>query len=333
VTADLDVPLPDAEAEAAARQRQSQLTKPAGALGRLEDLSVWVAGRQGACPPRRFARVRVVIFAGDHGVAARGVSAYPPEVTAQMVANFAAGGAAVNVLAELVGATVRVADLAVGRPSGRIDVEDALSEEAAAAAYESGRALADEEVDAGADLLLPGDMGIGNTTPCAVLVAAVTGAEPPAVTGRGSGVDDARWMRKVAVVRDGLRRSRNAAGDPLRLLATVGGADLAAMTGFLAQAAVRRTPVVLDGVVSATCALLADWLAPGAAQWYLAGSRSPEPAQRFALERLDLVPLLDLGLRLGEGTGALLAVPLLQAAVATLADMATFDEAGVSERA
>jgi nicotinate-nucleotide--dimethylbenzimidazole phosphoribosyltransferase len=342
----IDVPLRDAEAEAAARSRQATLTKPAGALGRLEELACWVASVQGTCPPRAFGRIRAVIFAGDHGVAAAGVSAYPPEVTGQMVANFLAGGAAVNVLARQVVATVRVVDLAVDaelpaeisgfkvrRSSGHIDHEDALTPAQTEAAFAAGRSIADEEVDGGADLLIPGDMGIGNTTPCAVLVAALTDREAAALTGRGTGIDDAGWMRKVAVVRDALRRARRVAPDPMALLACAGGADLAAMTGFLVQAALRRTPVLLDGVVSATCAVLADSLAPGASQWWLAGSRSTEPAQQAALERLGLTPILDLGLRLGEGTGGLLAVPVLAAAVGTLAEMATFADAGVTDRA
>ncbi|MEP6464575.1 MAG: nicotinate-nucleotide--dimethylbenzimidazole phosphoribosyltransferase [Frankiaceae bacterium] len=339
----IDVPSRNAEAEAAARARQALLTKPAGALGRLEDLAIWVASVQGRCPPRPFARIRVVIFAGDHGVASAGVSAYPAEVTGQMVANFLAGGAAVNVLARQAGATVRVVDMAVDgdtpaeiaehkvrRGSARIDREDALTTAETQAAFDAGRTIADEEVDAGADLLVPGDMGIGNTTSCAVLIAALTDQEATAVTGRGTGIDDAGWMRKVTVVRDALRRARRAPADPIALLGCAGGADLAAMTGFLVQAALRRTPVLLDGVVSATCAVLADTVAPGARQWWLAGSRSPEPAQRAALERLELTPILDLGLRLGEGTGGLLAVPVLAAAVATLAEMATFGESGVT---
>lgn len=335
----------DEAATAAARARQGTLTKPAGALGRLEDLAVWLAGAQGTCPPRPIRRPRVVIFAGDHGIAAAGVSAYPPAVTGQMVTNFLAGGAAVNVLARVAGATVRVVDMAVDadtpaevrrhkvrRGSGRIDVADALSPEECRAALAAGRAIADEEVDAGADLLVPGDMGIGNTTPAAALVAALTGSDPQEVVGRGTGIGDAGWMRKVRAVRDALRRTRDRAGDPGGLLAAAGGADLAAMTGFLLQAAVRRTPVVLDGVVSGACALAAHRIAPGAADWWLAGHRSPEPAHGIALAALRLDPVLDLGLRLGEGTGALLALPVLAAAGATLREMATFAEAGVADR-
>ncbi len=351
LAAAVEAPSPAARDEAAARQRR--LTKPAGALGRLEDLSVWLCGVQGACPPRPIERARVVIFAGDHGVARSGVSAYPPEVTAQMVLNFLAGGAGVNVLARLSGATVRVVDLAVDadyaalgasippevlrhkvrRGSGDISIEDALTREEAERAFAAGLAIADEEVDGGADLLITGDMGIGNTTPAAALAALLTGVEVAELVGRGTGIDDAGWMRKCAAVRDAARRGRERKGDPIELLAAVGGADLAAMTGFLVQAAVRRTPVLLDGVVSGACALVAHRIAYRARGWWLAGHRSTEPAHQAALERLDLDPVLDLGLRLGEGTGALLALPLLRAAGATLSEMATFDEAGVTDRA
>ena len=338
---------PSEQARAAARERQRRLTKPPGALGRLEDLSVWLAGVQDACPPRPIERARVVVIAGDHGIARAGVSAYPPEVTGQMVRNFLAGGAAVNVLARSAGATVRVVDLAVDadlddlpadvtrvkvrRGSGRLDVEDALTREEAERAFSVGRALADEKVDAGADLLVPGDMGIGNTTPAAVLTGALTDGDAAEVVGRGTGVDDAGWMRKTAAVRDGLRRTRAVLGDPLQVLATGGGADLAAMTGFLLQAAVRRTPVILDGVVSGACALVAHRIAPRAADWWLAGHRSTEPAHARALARLSLEPVVDYGMRLGEGSGALVALPVLRAAGAILAEMATFDEAGVAE--
>ncbi|MGN6330145.1 MAG: nicotinate-nucleotide--dimethylbenzimidazole phosphoribosyltransferase [Motilibacteraceae bacterium] len=336
---------PDEHARAEALSRQAVLTKPTGALGRLEDLSVWLAGAQGVCPPRPLERVRVVVFAGDHGVARSGVSAYPPEVTAQMVGNFLAGGAAVNVLARSVGASVRVVDMAVDsdtpsevsrdkvrRGSGRIDVEDAMTLEEAEAAFRAGIRIADEEVDAGADLLIPGDMGIGNTTPAAVLVGLLTRSDAVSVMGRGTGIDDRAWMRKCAAVRDAMRRGRPHLGDPVRLMAAVSGADLAAMTGFLVQAAARRTPVVLDGVVSGAAALLAQRISFRSVDWWLAGHRSTEPAHAKALERLALEPLLDYQLRLGEGTGALLAVPLLRAAQATLAEMATFEQAGVSDR-
>ncbi len=336
----------DADAAAAARARQRTLTKPAGALGRLEDLSVWVASCQGRCPPAQFERARVVVFAGDHGVSRRGVSAYPPEVTAQMVANIDTGGAAINALAGVAGATVRVADLAVDadaltqrigaykvrRGSGDITTEDALSATETAAAIEAGQRIADEEVDAGADILIAGDMGIGNSTPSTVLVAALTESEPVVAVGYGTGIDDAGWARKTAALRDALYRARTVLPDPVALLGCCGGADLAAMAGFCAQAAVRRTPLLLDGLAVTAAALVADQLAPGARQWWQAGHRSPEPAHALALARLELEPIVDLRMRLGEGTGAAVALPVLRAAVAALASMATFSAAGVSTR-
>lgn len=333
---------PDAEAAAAASARQGSLTKPAGALGRLEELSIWVASCQGQCPPTQFERARVVVFAGDHGVARSGVSAYPPEVTAQMVANIEAGGAAINVLAEVVGASVRVVDIAVDRDetgahkvrrsSGDIAVEDALTEDDVTAAIEAGRQIADEEVDAGADLLIAGDMGIGNTTAATVLVAALTNTEPVVAVGRGTGIDDAGWARKTAAVRDALYRAHRVRHDARGLLRVGAGADLAAMAGFLAQAAVRRTPVLLDGVVVTAAALVAERLAPGARAWWQAGHRSTEPAHTLALAQLELEPIVELKMRLGEGSGAAVALPVVRAAIATLAHMATFDSAQVAGR-
>ena len=213
------------------------------------------------------------------------------------------------------------------RSSGDIAVEDALSQDEVSAAVAAGRAIADEEVDAGADLLIAGDMGIGNTTPATVLVAALTNTEPVAVVGRGTGIDDAGWIRKTAAVRDALYRAHAVRSDPVGLLRVAGGADLAAMAGFLAQAAVRRTPVLLDGVVVTAAALVAERLAPGARAWWQAGHRSTEPAHTLALAQLELEPIVDLRMRLGEGTGAAVALPVLRAAIATLTDMATFDSA------
>jgi nicotinate-nucleotide--dimethylbenzimidazole phosphoribosyltransferase len=339
---------PDRDAAAAARARQDTLTKPRGALGRLEELAIWAASCQAQCPPQDFQRARVVVFAGDHGVARSGVSAYPPEVTAQMVANIEAGGAAINALAGVAGATVRVVDLAVDAPSGPgalseevgahkvrrssgdIAVEDALTEGETVGAIEAGRRIADEEVDGGADLLIAGDMGIGNTTPAAVLVAALTNSEPVAVVGFGTGIDDAGWARKTAAVRDALFRARSVLGAPVGLLRCCGGADLAAMAGFCAQAAVRRTPLLLDGMAVTAAALVAEQLAPGARMWWQAGHRSTEPGHSVALASLMLDPILDLGMRLGEGTGAAVALPVLRGAVAALSSMATFQEAGVA---
>ncbi len=337
---------PDTAAAAAARARQDTLTKPRGALGRLEDLSIWVSSCQGQCPPTQFERARIVVFAGDHGVATSGVSAYPPEVTAQMVANIAAGGAAINVLADIAGAGVRVVDIAVDadaasleigavkirRGSGDITKEDALTEQEARDAIDAGRQIADQEVDAGADLLIAGDMGIGNTTPATVLVAALTGVEPVAAVGYGTGIDDAGWARKTAAVRDAMFRTEHVLANPVATLQCCGGADLAAIAGFCAQAAIRRTPVLLDGMVVTAAALIAEQLAPGARLWWQAGHRSTEPAHALALAQLGLDPIVDLRMRLGEGSGAAMALPVLRAAVATCASMATFADANVTDR-
>lgn len=286
------------------------------------------------------------MFAGDHGVAAKGVSAYPAEVTAQMMTAFADGVAAVNVLAAAAGASVRVVDMAVDadtgeavsrhkvrRGSGAVDVEDALTADETVEAVAAGRAVADEETDGGADLLVIGGMGVGSTTPAAVIASAIIGIEPVAVVGRGPGLDDARWMRKVTVIRDALRRARRVMPDPLALLRTVGGADFAAMAGFLTQAAARRTPVILDGLVTGAAALIAEEFAPGARQWWVAGHLADEPAHGLVLEQLELTALLDLDMRLGQGTGALAALPLVQAAARLLADMARLDQSGVTGEA
>nr|WP_255620869.1 nicotinate-nucleotide--dimethylbenzimidazole phosphoribosyltransferase [Pseudonocardia sp. DSM 110487] len=321
---------PDVDARRAAVARHAELDVPAGALGRLAELGVWLAAAQGACPPRPLARPRVVVIAGDHGIAAAGVSAYAPGDTARQVAAIREHTAPVRVLASVAGVSVRVVDVAldadgddrhrVRRGSGRIDREDALSADETEKAFDAGRALADEEVDAGADLLVPASLGVGATTPAATLVAALTSTEPVAVIGRGSGIDDAGWMRKAAAVRDALRRARPHVRDPLALLRVAGGADLAALTGFCVQSALRRTPVLLDGLVVGAAALLADELAKGAREWWIYAQRSPDPAMALVEEHLGLAPVLDLGVRLGDGTGAVAAVPLLQMAARLLAE-------------
>ena len=329
--------------EATARQRQ--LVKPEGSLGRIEELAAWLTSVQGQCPPRPLERVRVVVFAGDHGVAAHDVSAFPQEVTGQMVTAMVAGQAAVNAIAHTVGATVRVVDMSVAvdvpdlpdevtrhkvrASTGDIAVEDAMTMAESEASFAAGVAIADEEVDGGADLLVPADMGIANSTTAAAIIGLLSNRDAGAVTGRGTGIDDQTWIRKAAAVRDAMRRGRPLRARQLELLATVGGPDFAAMTGFLLQAAVRRTPVLLDGLVTGACAMLAHRIAYRAAAWWQAGHRSTEPAHELALARLQFDPLLDYRMRLGEGTGALLAVPLLRAAQATLADVATFDQAQV----
>ncbi len=281
-----------------------------------------------------------------------GTSAYPPEVTAQMVANFVAGGAAATVLARAHGVRVRVVDVSVDvdwtasglsvpaevtgrrirRGSGSIDREDAMTREECVAGLLLGARIADELVDDGADLLIAGDMGIGNTTPAAALVGLLADVGPAQVVGRGTGIDDLTWMRKTAAVRDAMRRGRPHTDDPVALLATCGGPDLAATVGFLLEAAARRTPVLLDGVVSCACALVAVRVSAQVSQWWLASHRSTEPAAAVALDHLSLDPLLDLGMRLGEGSGALVALPLVRSAGDLLREMATFDSAGVSSR-
>ncbi|NYI90275.1 nicotinate-nucleotide--dimethylbenzimidazole phosphoribosyltransferase [Amycolatopsis endophytica] len=336
-----DVPGPDEASRAEAVRRHEELLKPAGSLGELEGLGEWVAACQGAVPPRRFQRPRVIVFAGDHGIAAKGVSAYRPEVTGQLVDHLLKGVGPVAVAASVADAGLRVVDIAVTGEtpvaeyrvragSGSIDVEDALTEDEVNAALRAGAAIADAEVDEGADLLVAGSVGVGASTPAAVLVAALTGAEPVAVVGRGSGIDDDGWMRKTLAVRDALRRARAVLPDPVALLRTAGGADLAALTGFLAQAAVRRTPVLLDGLAVAAAALVAEELAPGARSWWQAAHADAEPAHRMVLEHLDLKPIVDLGLRLGDGTGAATALPLLITASRLLTDLPTHAEAGVS---
>ncbi|GHF84478.1 nicotinate-nucleotide--dimethylbenzimidazole phosphoribosyltransferase [Amycolatopsis bartoniae] len=336
-----DVPQPDELARAEARRRHATLLKPVESLGRLEELGAWIAACQGVCPPRPFQRPRVVIFAADHGIAAKGVSAYPQETTAQLVDALVKGTGVPNALAGVAGAGLRVVDVGVDadtavqefkvrRGSGSIDTEDALTEAEVEAALRAGVEIANAEVDAGADLLVAGDLGVGVSTPSAVLVAALTGTEPVAVVGRGSGIDDNAWMRKAAAIRDALRRARTVLADPLALLRTSAGADLAAMTGFLAQAAVRRTPVLLDGLTSVAAALVAEELVPNARAWWLAASRCAEPAHDLALEHLDLKPVLDLNIRLGEAAGALAALPLLTMAVRVLTDVATYEEAEVT---
>lgn len=329
----IDVPLPDSRAHADALARLDALVKPVGALGRLEELAAWLSAAHGVVPPRPLDDVRVVVFAGDHGVSA--TSAYPREVTAAMVRVFLMGKSGVNVLARQVGARVRVLDIAVDddlsdvpsevraykvrRGSGSIDVEDALEPGEASRAFEAGREVADAEISSGADLLIPGDMGIGNTAVAAALVAAVLGLPAEDVVGTGTGLDEAGRARKVAVVAKALARPRGS--DPFELLTALGSACAAATAGFLVQGAVRGVPVLLDGVFSGAAALVAREIAPDAVRWWLAGHRSTEPSQAFALKALGLTPILDLGLRLGEGSGAVQAVPTLRAAQAIIADM------------
>lgn len=332
------VPPPAPEVRARAAERLAGLATPAGALGRLGELGVWVSATQGVCPPAPLDDVRLVIFAGDHGVAQHGVSAYPPAITPAMVRTFVLGKAGVSALAAAHGVHVRVLDLGVDddldgvpadvtahkvrRSSGAIHLEDALSADEAARAFEVGRTVAREEIAAGAQLLLSGDMGIGNTTPASAMVAAALGLPAAEVTGRGTGVDDAALRHKQALVQQALDRVGDRIADPMDALTALSSADLVATVGYLLQASESGVPVLLDGLMSVACALYAEQLAPGATAWFAAGHRSTEPAQALALDKLGLSPVLDLGLRLGEGSGAVAAVPVLRSAVALLRDVA-----------
>ncbi|MBM4442478.1 MAG: nicotinate-nucleotide--dimethylbenzimidazole phosphoribosyltransferase [Candidatus Rokubacteria bacterium] len=317
---------PDHAAAAAARRHLDTLTKPPGSLGRLEDLAAALAALQGT--PHVDAPV-VFLFAADHGVVAEGVSAYPPSVTAQMVENFRAGGAAINVLARQAGARVVVADFGVGAPTGNMAREPAMTREQAVAAIEKGAALAEEAAAGGADLFATGEMGIGSTTAASALTAAMTGAPVARVTGRGTGVDDATWRHKVEVVERVLARHRPDPRDPLAVLAAVGGFEIAGLVGVLLAGAAHRVPVAVDGFIATSAALIAAALAPTVRPALFAAHRSAEPGHAVALAHLGLEPYLDLGLRLGEGTGAALFVHLARAAARIFGEMATFKSAGV----
>jgi nicotinate-nucleotide--dimethylbenzimidazole phosphoribosyltransferase len=335
----------DAAAVAAARDRQEMLTKPSGSLGRLEDVSVQLAGIAGQCPPPLPDPAVVAVFAADHGVHAQGVSPWPQEVTAQMVANFLASGAAVNAIAAQAGAAVCVVDVGVAadlpaapgllarkvRP-GTADMTTgaAMTLDEARRAVETGIELAGDLVAAGNKCLITGDMGIANTTASAALIAVFTGADAGEVTGRGTGIDDPTWARKVDVVRRALALHSPGPADPLAALAAVGGLEHAALAGFILGGAARRVPVMLDGVIACAAALAARAFAPDVTGCLIAGHLSTEPGARRALDSLGLRPLLELGLRLGEGSGAVLALPVVAAAARVLRDMATFDSAGVS---
>ena len=336
-------PLDEAAMEAA-RRHQDDLTKPPGSLGRLEELAVQLAGISGR-DAEPLGPVAVLVCAADHGVTAAGVSAYPSEVTPQMVLNFLAGGAAINVLARHVGARVVVLDAGVAadlpahhgllarkvrRGTANMVEEPAMSRAEAVAAIEAGIAAAWALHDDGVEALAVGDMGIGNTTAASAIVAAVTGAPAAEVVGRGTGVDDAGLTRKVAAVDAALRRANVDPSDGVAVVSEVGGLEIAAIAGAVLGAASRRMAVVVDGHPATAGALVASLLAPGCAAYMVGGHRSVERGHRVALARLGLVPLLDLDLRLGEGTGACLALGLLQAAARVSAEMATFSTAGVS---
>jgi nicotinate-nucleotide--dimethylbenzimidazole phosphoribosyltransferase len=338
----------DEAAMASARAHQDRLTKPRGSLGALEAVSVQLAGLAGVDPPPLPEPAVVAVFAADHGVHAQGVSPWPQEVTAQMVANLSAGGAVVNALAAQTGARVVVVDVgvaadltgtpgvlhrAVRRGTADLSTGSAMTRSQALDAVETGIAVAEELVEQGARCLLTGDMGIANTTASAALVAAMLGRDPAAVTGRGTGVDDAVLAHKTDVVRRALALHRPDPADPLGVLADLGGLEHAALVGVVLAASAARVPVVLDGVIAGAAALVAAALHPQAVVACVAGHRSTEPGHAAALAALGLRPLLDLDLRLGEGSGAVLALPLVQGAVRVLRDVATFDSAGVADKA
>ncbi len=337
----------DQDAMQEARERLDRLTKPQGSLGRLEALAVRLAGISGR-PRQRLQHKTVLLMAGDHGVASEGVSAFPQSVTAQMVLNFLRGGAAINVLARRAGAGVVVVDIGVaadlpehrdlivrkrGRGTANFTRGPAMTREDALSAIEAGCSAAGEEIERGCDLLATGDMGIGNTTASSALTAVLLEREVEAVTGRGTGLDDAGLTRKVAVIERAIALNRPQGGDPLDVLAKLGGYEIAGLVGVILQAASERVPVIIDGFISGAAALVAVRLCPAAQPYLVAAHCSVEPGHRAILDALDLRALLELDLRLGEGTGAVLAMHLVDDALAILDEMATFEEAGVADRA
>ncbi len=336
----------DAQAMEAARRRQEQLTKPRGALGRLEALSIHLAGITGQARPSVAAK-EVLVMAADHGVAAEGVSAYPQSVTAQMVHNFLAGGAAINVLARQARARVVVIDMGVATPmpdwpgliraavapgTANFAHGPAMTREQALQALLNGAELAAAEIDRGVEILGTGEMGIGNTTAAAAIAAALTGRDPGELVGPGTGLDAAGVARKADVVRGALALNRPDAGDAVDVLAKVGGFEIGGLAGAILAAAARRCPVMLDGYIATAAAMLAVRLAPAVRDYVIAAHCSAEPGHAAMLAWLGLEPLLALEMRLGEGTGAVLGMILAEAACRTLDEMATFDEAGVDDR-
>ncbi len=336
----------DAAAVAAAEARQGVLTKPPGSLGRLEALSIQLAGIFGESIPQVRGKA-VIVVAGDHGVASEGVSAYPAEVTPQMVFNFLAGGAAINALAGHAGADITVIDAGVavdldpqpgltiakvGYGAANIAAGPAMSREDAIRCLEIGINAANASADAGANLIAGGDMGIGNTTPSAAITAAITGADVATVTGRGTGVDDAALEGKIATIRRALDVNQPDGQDGLDVLTKVGGFEIGVLAGVMLGAAARNCAVIVDGFISGAAALVAWRLCPDIASRCVAAHRSVEPGHNVGLQAMGLSPLLDMNMRLGEGTGAALAMHIVEASAKVLAEMATFAEAGVSDR-
>jgi len=336
----------DERAMAEARMRQDNLTKPQGSMGQLEFLSIQVAGIKGDARPRIIHKV-IFTLAGDHGVTRKGVSAYPSEVTPQMVYNFLRGGAAINVLARQVGARVIVADLGVASVLERHpQLKDkkvalgtdnmaegpAMSREEAIRSIEAGMELVEEELTKGMDILGTGDMGIGNTTPSSAITSALTGVDVAAVTGKGAGLDEEGWKRKVTVIQKALALNQPDPKDAIDVLSKVGGFEIGGIVGLILAGARYRIPVVIDGFISGAAALVATSLSPQVRPYLISSHQSAEPGHRRILEHLGLIPLLNLNMRLGEGTGAALGIFLIEASLKILSEMATFAEAGVSEK-
>ena len=339
------IPPLDTEAEKAAAAREDQLTKPIGSLGRLEELAVKIAGMRGDYRPV-LNKKTVIVFAADHGVALQGVASYPQDVTMQMLMNFRANGAAINVLAKQAGADVRLVDMGVKSPyplsddvivrkmgpgTDDISMGPAMTREKAVECIEAGIGVALAEAERGMNLLAVGEMGVGNTTSSAAVICAITGNSPAQVTGTGAGLSPAKLQNKIDIVGKALKNNEINPADGLDVLSAVGGFEIGGMAGAILAAASRRIPVVLDGIISSAAALIASLIAPQAVDYMIPGHRSQVPGHAFALKRLGLVPYLDLDMRLGEGTGAVLAFNIVEAACRTLNDMATFAEAGVSE--
>lgn len=321
------LPAADATATAAAAARNSELTKPPGALGRLEDIAIWLAGWQGRATPAVTAPA-IAVFAGNHAVTQRGVSPYPSDVTAQMVANFAAGGAAINQICAAGGIRLSVHPIALEQPAGDIAAGDAMTDNECARHFADGMAA----VPPDCDLFGAGEMGIGNTTPAAAIYAALYGGDIARFVGRGTGIDDAGLKRKVSVVEMALAHHAAQLGDPIEVLRRLGGREIAAIAGAIIAARLRRVPVVLDGYVVTAAAAVLHAIEPTALDHCVAGHCSAEGAHAEVLERLGLKPLLSLGLRLGEGTGAALAMSVVKAAAACQSGMATFSSAGVANK-
>ncbi|WP_224815740.1 nicotinate-nucleotide--dimethylbenzimidazole phosphoribosyltransferase [Hasllibacter sp. MH4015] len=317
---------PERAAREAAEARNAVLTKPPGALGRLEEIAIWYAAWRGNARPR-IEDPQVLVFAGNHGIAAQGVSAFPAEVTVQMVANFAAGGAAINQLSDLAGANMSVHPIELDRPTEDFTKGPAMSEEDVMAAIATGW----NAVDDAADLLVVGEMGIGNTTSGAAIALALFGGAAEDWTGAGTGVDADGVALKSRVAAEGLAANPGAADDPLEALRCLGGRELAGMAGAIARARVEGIPVILDGFICTAAAATLDRAVPGALDHAIAGHASAEQAHRKLLHELGKAPLLDLGLRLGEGSGGALAIQILKGAVACHSGMASFAEAGVAD--